>query len=1347
MEIGAQIHGQYTVVEHIGRGGMADVWSAQDTRLRRMVAIKTIAAGLSQDIDPLEMFRREAQTIAQMEHPHILPIYDFGDYQGRLYIVMRYVSGGSLEGLLQRGRMNIEDILRIGRQIAQALDHAHNQNVIHLDLKPPNILLDSARTPYLADFGLATVLDREGRARNPGSGTLLYMAPEQITAETVDHRADIYAFGVMLYHMLSGSLPFDGAQPLAIRQLQYNDHLPDFNPQDGHPANLIEVLRQATSREPAIRPNSHAALMDELQALLSPSYAPLSLGVDAQGQEGMGDFELLDEALLNTVRSAGLADGDLLEAVDIYTRARHNWAGGQGRFLLGLTHFLIVANIYRDAERYGLALDDLGRQMLLRGALEYDHELAHWWDANDEESRRLVALHTIRSGGTAARLRALARLETLADDKQQPLIPRLVAQALEVEQDEQVRIAALRVLATRAALDAPQQQYTLPEAARGVLLTTLSRLGIVAQAPRTWRDGVYSPEIDLLVAEQALDAEHPAVADFAARAIGQMRSLTALRALARQQQEGRAGTLRALALVRDEVPYLPRVVAPQARAYAWMTNSLRRLSADPLALILRFLLALLGGWLAFGQQVYITYRSQALFTPQRWGNAVSIGLVMGLFVALTVLFSDEFARRLRGFWHGWTRALVWLPLGLLMGIIAWAAYSWFYLGGVVSWDLVRLGGAGLSLGFGIMSLLGLRGPLALGLAALSFYLPLYASYRNQCSQLYLCFDDQGNPLSNFSLAPVGLVGLLLGGLIGWLWRRQHTELSSHARPWFQVAGLALGGVVWAILSWLILGQTLAGGLMTWDGVLAFFALGFGPAVLVALLADERAVLAFFFTGLGLFLGFNALLGESFAQVLVAPQAGAEYVEALLSYDYGFQILAVGLPVAFTVGLFPYLPYTYAALLTWIGKPLKRHTDRDTWHTVALLLLLGLGALMSVMALFSLYVDLPWALAWSAWGFAVFVAALALHEWARWGGLALLALLTLGVLGGAFNDWRISLALSQDGQFPPLLQAESLVAALFLAGLLILAALGLWRRAVWSGTVWLLGLGLGLLLLIFTPQASTTLLALALFGFVVFAMRPYWQELEQGRWRWLTPVEQPSIRLQTRAAQASIGPTDVVNPDQLATLPNAAQVTLPNTANLTLPNAAYALEPDHPISFDSEASVAFDVARPSAEPPHTQAYKPEPLFTELDPQSALSDRESPSKPKPPSLKFDLSGVGGPATELDPQSALSAPSAPTQPKPPSIKFDLNGLGGPATELDPQSALSAPSASTQPKPPSIKFDLSGLGGPATELDPQSALSAPSAPTQPKPPSIKFDLSGIQSHPVAQDPAPQDDDEDSED
>jgi hypothetical protein len=451
-----------------------------------------------------------------------------------------------------------------------------------------------------------------------------------------------------------------------------------------------------------------------------------------------------------------------------------------------------------------------------------------------------------------------------------------------------------------------------------------------------------------------------------------------------------------------------------------------------------------------------------------------------------------------------------------------------------------------------------------------------------------------------------------------------------------------------LLGWAILGQALTTRLLTWDGVLAFFALGFVPSLLVALLAEGRAALGFFAAGGGLYAGLSQALGDSFAQVLVAPQAGAAYVEALLSYDQAAQVLTVGLPLALVIALFPYLPYTYAALLAWIGEPHKRHAERDAWHNLALLLLLGLGALMSVFALFSLHADPAWAIAWSAWGFGLFVAALALGRWARWGGVALLALGGLGVLGALAHDGRISLALAQRGGFPPLFHAEALLAALLVGGLLILAALGLWRRAVWSGVVWLVGLALSLLLLIFTPQASAALLALALFGFVVFALRPYWPELEVGRWRWWTPVQQASVTLQARQPASPAGSLQtVLNLGQMATMPHAANVTLPNAAY----GLSTTLSSGSSLSADDEAPVAFDKAAPSQEPPRTQAYG-----MRRDP----SPEPPPTQAKPPSIKFDLSGVGGPATELDPQSALSAPqSPPTQAKPPSIKFDLSSL----------------------------------------------------------------------------------------
>ncbi|HRF97507.1 MAG TPA: hypothetical protein PLZ51_20005, partial [Aggregatilineales bacterium] len=140
-------------------------------------------------------------------------------------------------------------------------------------------------------------------------------------------------------------------------------------------------------------------------------------------------------------------DAGIFEAVDIFSRARHNWAGGNGRFLLGVTNFMLMNGYYMNAEAYKLDLDEAGTQMLLRGALEYDQEVDFWWNKLDDENRRWVCLHALRSGNPPARVRALYRIETLSDSER-PQIPKLVAQALQVETNESARLAALQVLAT-----------------------------------------------------------------------------------------------------------------------------------------------------------------------------------------------------------------------------------------------------------------------------------------------------------------------------------------------------------------------------------------------------------------------------------------------------------------------------------------------------------------------------------------------------------------------------------------------------------------------------------------------------------------------------------------------------------------------------------------------------------------------------------------------------------------------------------------------------------------------------------------------------------------------------------
>jgi serine/threonine protein kinase len=486
MDVGQEFS-HYRVVEHIGRGGMADVWSARDKQLNRTVAVKTVARDLSLDMNPIRMFEREARTIAGLEHPHILPIYDFGEYEGQLYIVMRYVSGGSLEDLLEEGPLDLDEVTRLARAVGHALEYAHVNKVIHLDLKPSNILLDSYRSPYLADFGLATILGPEGRAANPGSGTLLYMAPEQLTAEQLDHRADIFSFCILLFHMMTGQLPFDATMPLALKQLQHLSEMPD--PRDLRPdlpEAVCDVLRQGTKMDASKRPASIMDVVQQFEGVVrggtaAPAAAPVRINI-SQADLATAPIEdlisgPLDDLVTRRVDAADLitmppGDDDnitqlaidvsdlglvsntpegraLREAEDIYKRARRAWARGQGRFVLGVTDFILINDYYVQAELNKLELDEAGTQMLLRGALEYDFDIDIWWEKLNDENRRWVTLHAVRSENAPARVRALHRLEDLPD-ADPPQIPKQVAQALQVERNKDAKLAALRVLEKRA---------------------------------------------------------------------------------------------------------------------------------------------------------------------------------------------------------------------------------------------------------------------------------------------------------------------------------------------------------------------------------------------------------------------------------------------------------------------------------------------------------------------------------------------------------------------------------------------------------------------------------------------------------------------------------------------------------------------------------------------------------------------------------------------------------------------------------------------------------------------------------------------------------------------------------
>ncbi len=219
--------GRYEVEDELGTGGMAVVYRARDPYMQRQVAIKVLAYQLTSDTLYQEYFQREAEVIAALEHPCIVPVFDFGRHGNQPYIVMRYMAGGSLQDRLDKGGLKARDMAHIVERVAEGLDAAHARGIIHRDVKPANILFDTSGEAFLSDFGLAKSLNRStGITGALFVGTPEYMSPEQVRNERLDGRSDIYALGVTLFYTLAGHLPYRDDSPLATAVLHVTQPVP-----------------------------------------------------------------------------------------------------------------------------------------------------------------------------------------------------------------------------------------------------------------------------------------------------------------------------------------------------------------------------------------------------------------------------------------------------------------------------------------------------------------------------------------------------------------------------------------------------------------------------------------------------------------------------------------------------------------------------------------------------------------------------------------------------------------------------------------------------------------------------------------------------------------------------------------------------------------------------------------------------------------------------------------------------------------------------------------------------------------------------------------------------------------
>ena len=289
--VGMQLSGRYRLDAQIGSGGMSTVYRAFDQTLERQVAIKLMHREIASDSDQLERFRREARAVAQLSHPHIVGVIDAGEDEGRPYIVFEYVEGETLKERIHRmGRLPMDEAIAYAIEIARALGCAHSHHIVHRDVKPQNVLIDSEGSAKVTDFGIARTLDQAGlTADGRVLGTTDYVSPEQALGHDVNGQSDIYSLGVVLYEMLTGDVPFHGENQVSVAMKHVREDMPDLQTRRPEAsATLASVLDRMTDKDLRRRYPDIDTLVADLEEATGDRGRALGQ-VDRRGDRGAAD--------------------------------------------------------------------------------------------------------------------------------------------------------------------------------------------------------------------------------------------------------------------------------------------------------------------------------------------------------------------------------------------------------------------------------------------------------------------------------------------------------------------------------------------------------------------------------------------------------------------------------------------------------------------------------------------------------------------------------------------------------------------------------------------------------------------------------------------------------------------------------------------------------------------------------------------------------------------------------------------------------------------------------------------------------------------------------------------------